>query len=357
MLNLYFATNFSCNLRCKYCYVPEYNKNGNAQADQLAIQAAELFVEKCRRENVQLGRVSLHGAEPGLLSPEAAAAVANQFARYTKYAFPVGIQSNGTLFNNDYFDRFECCADEDLEFRLGISIDGPQAITDGVRGKGVFKRASRGLETANRRGYKTQILCVVGSHTIKDMPAFEAWVDGLVEERQDIRFKPAYGAYQLNADEQAMLAKWLNKTGYARFYQEINKNICVTQGNQCAWLEVDVNGGCYSCNKSFGDAGVFASWKTESLSAILEKRRKLFHEFYESPQCASCEIKSICNSGCPMDRTQEGVAVDCSLKRTLLSIAAKDTGVPWQEIVNAASKFQRSSPGRKIFSICRVEAG
>lgn len=356
MLHLYFATNYACNLRCKYCYLPEYQKNGNKKSDDLAVSAARAFVEKCRREGVKIGHVILHGAESGLLSPEAAATVANEFARAGDYQHSVGIQSNGTLFGDDYFSRFEQHADDELVFGIGISIDGPASITDHVRGNGVYRRASAGLASANRRGYKTQILCVVGAHTIEHLDEFEEWMQTTVATGQDIRFKPAYGAYRMNEAQQERFADWLDRTGFARYYQEISKDLCVTRGNGCFWLEVDVEGNCYSCNKAFGETGSFANWQTESLHDILVKRRALYAEKPTNPGCASCEIRSICHSGCPLDRSETGLAIDCTLKRHLLGSASRSTGLHWEKIVVATTRFQRSTLSESVRRMAIIRA-
>lgn len=351
MVNLFFATNNACNLRCKYCYLPEHKKNGNKKSDELAIHGARDFIEKCKKEGVAFGMVTLHGAESGLLSPEAAAAVVNEFSRYNRHQYPIGIQSNGTLFSDEYFRRFESTADDEVKFSVGISIDGPAVINDQVRGKHTYRRAMAGLEAAKNRGYYPQILCVVGSNTVAALEDFETWMDELARTGQPIRLKPAFGAYQMNQSEQITFGQWLHKTGYARYYQETDTHICSTYGNNCFWLQVDVNGGCYSCNKSFGNNDPFANWKEESFEAILEKRRTLFSKTYTNPMCESCGIHSICHSGCPMDRNADGTAVDCQLKRTLISTASKQTGIPWREIVDVASKFQFDQRRGKIVPI------
>lgn len=340
MLNLYFAANNACNLRCKYCYLPEHRKNGDKATDDRAIMAAAALVEKCQSESIQIGTVTLHGAESGLLSPEAAATIANTFAEYGEYRYPVAIQSNGTLFSPEYFDRFEQVANDRLKFAVGISLDGPAEITDKIRGKGVYKRALAGLQAASTRGYKTQILCVVSSVTVSNLKPFGDWMKSLAEADQAIRFKPAHGVYHMNADEQTRFAEWLNDTGYARYYQEIDQNICCSKGNHCFWLQVDVDGNCYSCNKSYGNQRPFANWRNEPMQAVLDKRRSLFHSAATHPACEKCEIHSACNSGCPVERDESGLAVDCVLKRALLARASSQSGLPWQEIVGAASRFQ-----------------
>lgn len=356
MLHLYFAANFACNLRCKYCYLPEYQKSGDKNTDEVAVSSARAFVEKCEREGIEIGHVVLHGAESGLLSPEAAATVANAFAQAGGYRYSVGIQSNGTLFNDDYFSRFERNADDALVFGVGISMDGPASITDPIRGKGVYRRASAGLSAANRRGYKTQILCVVGAHTVEHLDEFEAWMKTIVSAGQDIRFKPAYGAYRMDAFQQELFADWLNKTGFARYYQEISKDLCVTKGNDCFWLEIDVNGNCYSCNKAFGATGSFADWRTESLNEIFAKRRSLYANKPTNAACASCEIRTICHSGCPLDRSESGLAIDCTLKRRLLANASQTTGMHWEKIALAATGFQRSTLSQTVRRMLEIRS-
>lgn len=357
MLNLFFATGDACNLRCKYCYLPEFKKAGSKKADTAAVSAAREFVAKCCDEGIELGTVTLHGAEPGLLSPEAAATIANEFARAGHYQHRIGIQSNGTLFSDDYFERFESIADGELKFFVGVSIDGPAVITDSIRGHNVFMRATAGLLAANRRGYKTQILCVVSSLTLQALDQFGSWMGQQVESGQAIRLKPAYGQMQMTPAEQEHFAEWLHRTGYARFYQEIDSMMCAPRGNCCFWLEIDSRGGCYSCNKSYGTRDSFADWRSETLASVIEKRRTLYGTAYASPVCQSCAIAPICKSGCPMDRGTDGLALDCHLKRALLAKAASESGADWREVVDATSRFQFALRHAGVVPMHRIVAG
>lgn len=357
MLNLFYATGDACNLRCKYCYLPEFKKAGSKKANDAAVSAAREFVAKCRAEDIELGTVTLHGAEPGLLSPEAAATIANEFARLGQHKQRIGIQSNGTLFSEEYFKRFESVADNELKFFVGVSIDGPAAITDTIRGHNVFKRANAGLEAAKRRGYKTQVLCVVSSLTLQNLDEFGEWLAQLVASGQAFRLKPAYGDMKMNPTEQEQFAEWLHVTGYARFYQEIDKLMCSPNGNRCFWLEIDPKGGCYSCNKSYGTRDSFADWRNETLASVVEKRRALFHEDYTNPRCASCDIVSICNSGCPMDRGADGLALDCHLKRALLKRATIESGADWRDVVEATSRFHFELRHSGIVPMHRIASG
>lgn len=354
MFNLYFASGNACNLRCKYCYLPEHKKNGDKKSDDLALASAREFVAKCRSESMGIGTVTLHGAEPGLLSPEIAAAIANTFAEYGDFRYPVAIQSNGTFFSAEYFSRFESVADERLRFAVGVSIDGPREITDKVRGKGVYKRALAGLDAANASGYKPQILCVVSSVTVEHLDSFGEWLARLADLGQDIRLKPAHGAYGIKIADQIGFGEWLHRTGFARFYQEIDTNMCCTRGNDCFWLEVDSEGNCYSCNKSYSGHNSFADWRKEALHEVIEKRKRLFSEASTSRACASCEIVDVCNSGCPPDRDETGLALDCRLKRTLLSVASRESGLHWRNIVDAASQFQLAGRHGRLIPIAKI---
>lgn len=119
-----------CNLRCTYCYERTHS-NLEPRYDLGLLRELVSSVA---------GPVTVcfYGGEP-TLNPAFMAAVMQRLegtgARY-------GIQSNGTVIGQldpELLGRFEYVA---------ISIDGPEAVTDAVRGQGTYNRVLASLEQA-----------------------------------------------------------------------------------------------------------------------------------------------------------------------------------------------------------------
>lgn len=111
--------------------------------------------------------IVFHGGEP-LLADRADRDYYNRAVGYfRKYAGAAAVrffmQTNGTLLTPDVLDRFK-----DLRIRVGVSLDGTQAINDQTRrypnGEGSYKQATRGLRHLRNPKYADiygTMLCVI----------------------------------------------------------------------------------------------------------------------------------------------------------------------------------------------------
>jgi radical SAM protein with 4Fe4S-binding SPASM domain len=124
-----------CNLRCRMCY--EWGETGAYHAhDKLAALELPLVlrtIEECLPARPSF---EFFGGEP-MLYPGIWEAMAAIRAAGCALAFP----TNGTLLE-EHAERLAA----EGPTRLWVSLDGPAAINDRQRGRGVFKRVMRGLE-------------------------------------------------------------------------------------------------------------------------------------------------------------------------------------------------------------------
>lgn len=142
-----------CNLSCSYCYMYEHpDQTWKEQPTFIDIDTIHILATRLR-EYVQARQlkqflVVAHGGEPLLLGHEKL----RQFFSILQKSFQgietnvkMGIQTNGTLVNDDIVQVFQ-----DFEIRAGVSIDGPQAWNDihriDHRGDGTFSRIIAGVE-------------------------------------------------------------------------------------------------------------------------------------------------------------------------------------------------------------------
>ncbi len=313
MLNIFFAVNRSCNLRCRYCYLPLERRSDSEAADAQAEAALDNLLAKAEREGMDIGNVHLHGAEPGLLAPEALGRMVT--AIHDRSSRLVGIQTNGTMIDEGWLDRLECAMPSRGILKIGVTLDGPKTIHEIMRGRS-FDRAWAGLAELNRRGYQTYVLSCIGGHTVERLDAYAAWVEDLIARRQFLFFQLLAGLHGMTADQQIRFADWLYDSGQIWRCLGFQAGLCSLAGNDCFWLELGADGKAYSCNKGYSAELAFADWRDMSLAEVITARRSLYVGHAVDPACQGCRAWSLCHGGCPLERS-EARANDCALRLRL----------------------------------------
>lgn len=323
-INCYFGVSKVCNLRCTYCYVPEYNKGHQADYDARALAAACRFAEKARREGLSIGEIALHGAEPTILSPQTFGRIINIFHALT--GKEIGLQSNGTRLTPEYLDRLLHVIGDPAKLFVGISIDGSPAIHNPQRNN-TWERVMGNIAALRARGFGIGVLAVITPLTMRHLPDFEAWVTQIKSRVDGLTFKLGEHGFGLTAEEKIAFADWLYATQNIKHLQAFMPNICIQDGNNCGFYEFDVDGHCYSCNKNYNTEGAFANWFEQSFAEIVARRDGLYRATPCHAECATCPIAPYCASGCPLTR-EAGHSVDCYVrKRVYLRLASDGIAV------------------------------
>ncbi|MGA2298884.1 MAG: radical SAM protein [FCB group bacterium] len=330
VINMYFATHKTCNLNCRYCYIPQSERTSKKNDDTRIIDSLEEFIEKVESENYTIGKFCLHGTEPSLLAPESiidAVKLVNKHWEKNKVEnFNVTIQTNGVRFIEDYLKTLEKGLGDRKKLRIGFSIDAPKACHDLFRDNS-YDTAYNNFENAMQKGFPVSILSVVTNETMKYLDGFRDWMNLQLGRKAktgnpyNIKIKFASGEFQLSAQELENFSYFLVENNLLNLVQILNPGYCMRNGNECMWFEFDTEGNCYSCNKSYFEGGGFGNWREESLDLIFEKRKRLFAKNFESPECKECCLENVCNSGCPLDRYKTGEmagkAHECTLIKTV----------------------------------------
>ncbi|MBI3541589.1 MAG: radical SAM protein [Deltaproteobacteria bacterium] len=268
-MHCYFAVSKVCNLRCQYCYVPEYNKSHQSNYDTQAVTAARRFAEKIRQEEFPFESITLHGAEPSILSAKALGEVIQIFWEATRS--PVNIQSNGTRFTETYLNKLlEVIENPDRLF-VGISIDGSASIHDPQRNN-TWDKVTENIRTLRGHGFEVGLLSVITPLTIKHLQDFGLWVESVKPIIQGLTFKLGEHGFGLSEEQNKTFADWLYESKNIKHLQAFMPDLCMHDGNKCEFFEFDADGGCYSCNKSYYKEGVFANWFEDSFEEIRAKR-------------------------------------------------------------------------------------
>lgn len=143
-LSIGFELTHRCNLACAYCdrHIP--------RADEMAIPTVNAVLDDLCAMGMRT--ISLDGGEP-LIHP----AVDDVVARLVDRGVHVNMNSNGLLVPRKLGTVRKVS-------KLKVSLDGPQAIHDAVRGGGSYTRALRGILAAREVGVAVELTCTVGSH-------------------------------------------------------------------------------------------------------------------------------------------------------------------------------------------------
>ena len=166
--SLGFELTHRCNLACGYCdrHQPLPDE---MSYEQILRALAELYVLGMRH-------VSLDGGEP-LAHPRCAEVV--RFL--SSLDVRIYMNTNGVLVPR----RLNVVRQLS---RVKISLDGPRATHDAVRGRGAFDKAVRGAEAAMAVGVPVEFTCVLGRHNADNISELLDFAEG---RRYRIVFQPA----------------------------------------------------------------------------------------------------------------------------------------------------------------------
>ncbi|MBD3188480.1 radical SAM protein [Candidatus Bathyarchaeota archaeon] len=135
-----------CNMRCKYCYS---NPNNRFDTPSRDFSTRELFNLVNNLHDMGTRWIVLLGGEP-LLRDDIGALIQH----IKKKNMLCELVTNGTLLAQ----RLDDVKNVDLTC---VSLDGPKAVNDLMRGKGTYQKTIQGLNAVTRAGIPTRVHAVV----------------------------------------------------------------------------------------------------------------------------------------------------------------------------------------------------
>ncbi len=163
------AAGASCNMRCKYCYYLEKDKNFNPNSinkNNMSDDLLKLFVKQyiSAQPLNQTVFFTWHGGE-ALLRPIKFYQKALYFQK--KYAFgrkiENSIQTNGVLVNDEWCKFFR-----DNNFLVGISLDGTEKQHNHyrrmIKGEASFNKVMRAIRLMQKYGVAFNILSTINNY-------------------------------------------------------------------------------------------------------------------------------------------------------------------------------------------------
>ncbi|MBI4633056.1 MAG: anaerobic sulfatase maturase [Deltaproteobacteria bacterium] len=321
-----------CNLDCHYCYYVRkeplaHEGDPFRMPDDILEEYIVQHIDACPTPAVGF---SWHGGEPTVLGLNYFRRIVALQRRHLPPGRLIrnGIQTNGTLLDADWC-RFLAAEG----FGVGLSLDGPQELHDLYR---VTRRqepthalAMRGYELLRRHRVPFDILCVVHAENVRhplDVYRFFKQIGAryigflpLVEPRPDLaggvsdRTVPAedFGAF-LSAVFDEWLCEDIGRV-QVQIFEEAAGTALGGEHALCIFRKtcgdvpvIEHNGDFFSCDH-FVDAGHrLGNIRETPLVELLESpAQRAFGEakLDTLPHgCRTCEVRAMCNGGCPKDR-------------------------------------------------------
>jgi len=325
-----------CNLDCKYCYFLAkemmYPGSRFRMADDLLETYTKQYIEAQRVPEVTF---AWQGGEPTLMGLDFFKRAVELQQRYCKPGMRIhnAFQTNGVLLDDDWCRFFH-----QHNFLIGLSVDGPKQIHDAYRvdkgGRPTFDRVMAGLALLKKHRVEFNILTTVhaanaehgaevyrclrdevGTQFMQFIPIVERDNETGYQEGDTVTDRSLtaeqYGRFLIS-----IFDEWVRRDVGRVFVQIFDvalaawagerPGLCIFEETCGLALAMEHNGDLFAC-----DHFVEPNYRLGNIQEIplidmvasaeqrqfgLDKRDKL------PRYCRECEVRFVCNGGCPKDR-------------------------------------------------------
>jgi len=327
-----FHTTYSCNLRCKYCYLQGRLEKPKKDYSYVINAAKDIF--NFLKGSARTHQILLHGAETMLIPAELLCEVYNILSPLFVKQRKMSIQTNGTLFTDENILLLKD------KFIFSISLDGPEEWTDKYRGRGTYAKVVKGLSLLKKYNVPRYVLSTISHELIADLPKFEKFLNWC--ESEDIHWCGQFlsDAKGFSKEEQEKFADFLYEKDLYKFIN-IMYNDCFGKGNHCDILKFKADGYLTPCDRT--ELNTRISWKTESFKKVFRLRVEAFDNIPSADECNYCEVKPLCNSGCPVNRAK-GRAIECFYLQRIIQLESEKLGLTRSELIKEILKHSANGP-------------
>ena len=350
----------ACNLRCQYCY---YLAKGSGHAAGPSLMTDEVLENYIRQVIDIHGRYAeiefaWHGGEPtmcGIPFFERAMALQQQYGEGRQILNT--LQTNGTLLTDEWCQFFR-----NHQFRIGISIDGPEHLHNiyrkDARGEGTFSRTMHGLDLLLKHGVDFNTLTTVNaanashaaevyqflrsfSNYMQFLPVVESMP--LNDSQKNVALPPGIYSHQprnlapFSVQPEAygkflctIFDEWSRRDVGRKYVQVIEAAIgnlthrpaglCVHESvcGHCGVIEK--NGDLYRCDRYVFPEYRIGNILQGSLHDMMQTNRKFGEYKLDSlpSACLHCDVAHLCFGGCPKDRLVERITLNGPERRNYL---------------------------------------
>ena len=326
-----------CNLDCAYCYFLSkemlYPGSRFRMANDLLESYTRQYIEAQRVPEVTF---AWQGGEPTLMGlPFFRRAVELQ-RKYRRPGMRIHntLQTNATLLDDDW-----CRFLREQSFLVGASLDGPRELHDAYRvdkgGHPTFDRVMAGIALLKRHGVEFNILTTVhaanadhpleiyrflrdevGTQFMQFIPIVQRDNETGFQEGEAIAPRSVtarqYGDFLI-----AIFDEWVRRDVGRVFVQIFDvalaawvgerPGLCIFEETCGAALAMEHNGDVYSCDHFVEPAHKLGNIQhiplIELVASPQQRQFGLAKRDTLPRYCRECEVRFVCNGGCPKDRT------------------------------------------------------
>ncbi len=305
MGTIIFKPTYRCNLKCTYCYEAKNRDADNpiSMTQEQAVIALENLINIHPEESWD---IIWHGGEPTILGLDYFKNVINHFNDYNNISW--GLQSNGTLITEDWFDFLR-----EKGISIGSSWDGfDNNLTRDSRNflDLAFKAQKAGVSIG-------AIFTMTPENSTHALETYKFAQD----KKIPIIFNTAFGI-NLTKEDHILLGRRMaeifdyicicENVNIERPFDEIlsyieGRNLYFCEGKNCVgdWYGIHPNGDIFSCGKPWGNetclGNVFtdADHLKETLKNAPFRKILLDARQQQLEDCKECKYVMLCRGKCP----------------------------------------------------------
>lgn len=325
-----------CNLDCQYCF---YLKKEKLYPDG-DFRMSLALLEQYTRQYIDAQQVpevtfAWQGGEPSLMGLDFFRKAVEFQAKYRKPGMRIqnAFQTNGTLLDDAWCEFFR-----QNDFLIGLSIDGPRRLHDAYRwdkgGHPTFERVLRAAQLLKKHQVEFNTLtCVnaanaehglevyrflrdeVESGFMQFIPIVERDTPSGYQEGTRVTDRsvngPQYGAFLIDVFDE-----WVRHDVARVFVQLFDVSLAAWMGQPaglCIFMEtcglglaLEFNGDLYSCDHYVEPQAYLGNIAAQPLESLVMAPQQFQFGMAKKTglpaYCRACEVRFICNGGCPKDR-------------------------------------------------------
>jgi uncharacterized protein len=325
-----------CNLDCAYCYFLSkemlYPGSRFRMANDLLEEYTRQYIEAQRVLEVTF---AWQGGEPTLMGLDFFRLAVSYQQKYRRPGMRIhnALQTNGTTFDDAWGEFFR-----ENDFLLGVSLDGSRDLHDFYRvdkgGKPTFDRVMAGLALLKKHRVEFNILTTVhaanapyplevyrflrdevGAQFIQFIPIVERDNDTGFQEGDKVTERSVtarqYGDFLI-----AIFDEWVRRDVGRVFVQIFDvalaawvgqrPGLCIFEETCGTALAMEHNGDLYACDHFVEPRHKLGNIQEIPLLDMVASEKQAQFGLAKKDTlpryCRECEVRFVCNGGCPKDR-------------------------------------------------------